>query len=48
MFVSFHSLEDILIFHSQSDFRVKYQESSIGFENIAHLKSIENKYKGLV
>ena len=26
------------------NFRVKYQESSIGFENLAHLQSIENKY----
>ena len=27
------------------DFRVKYQESSIGSENLAHLQSIENKCK---
>ena len=25
------------------NFRIKYQESSIGFENLAHLQSIENK-----
>ena len=28
--------------------RVKYQESSIGFENLAHLQSIENKCKAEV
>ena len=27
------------------DFRVKYQESSVGFENLAYLQSIENKCK---
>ena len=27
------------------NFRVKYQESSIGFENLAHLQSTENKCK---
>ena len=27
------------------NFRVKYQESSIGFENLAYLQSIENKWK---
>ena len=26
-------------------YQVKYQESSIGFENIAYLQSIENKCK---
>ena len=25
------------------NFRIKYQESSIGFENLAHLQSIQNK-----
>ena len=30
---------------SDGDFRVKYQESSIGFENLGHLQSIENKCK---
>ena len=25
------------------DFRVKYQESSTGFQNVAYLQSIENK-----
>ena len=34
-----------LINQAFQDFRVKYQESSIGFENIAHLQSIENKCK---
>ena len=29
------------------NFRVKYQESSIGFENFAYLQSIENKCKAL-
>ena len=28
------------------NFWVKYQESSIGFENLAYLQSIENKCKG--
>ena len=27
------------------NFRVKYQESNIGFENLAYLQSIENKCK---
>ena len=27
------------------DFRVKYQESIVGFENLAYLQSIENKCK---
>ena len=27
------------------NFRVKYQESSIGFENLAHIQPIENKCK---
>ena len=27
--------------------RVKYQESSTGFKNLAHLQSIENKFKCL-
>ena len=26
------------------NFRVKYQESSMGYENLAHLQFIENKY----
>ena len=30
------------------DDRVKYQESSIGFENLAHLQSIENKCNWLL
>ena len=25
------------------NFQIKYQESSIGFENLAHLQSIQNK-----
>ena len=32
-----------LLFNFLRNFRVKYQESSIGFENLAHLQSIENK-----
>ena len=32
-----------LINQTIQDFRVKYQESSIGFENLAYLQSIENK-----
>ena len=32
-----------LINQAIQDFRVKYQESSIGFENLAYLQSIENK-----
>ena len=28
---------------SDGEFRVKYQESSIGLENLAHLQSTENK-----
>ena len=31
-----------LINQTIQDFRVKYQESSIGFENLAYLQSIEN------
>ena len=34
-----------LINQTIQDFRVKYQESSIGFENLAYLQSIENKCK---
>ena len=34
-----------LINQTIEDFRVKYQESSIGFENLAYLQSIENKCK---
>ena len=34
-----------LINQTFQDFRVKYQESSIGFENLAYLQSIENKCK---
>ena len=34
-----------LIYQTIQDFRVKYQESSIGFENIAYLQSTENKCK---
>ena len=29
------------------NFRVKYQKSSIGFENLAYLQSIENKLKNM-
>ena len=32
-----------LINQNIQDFRVKYQEPSIGFENLAYLQSIENK-----
>ena len=32
-----------LINQNIQDFQVKYQESSIGFENLAYLQSIENK-----
>ena len=32
-----------LINQAIQDFRVKYQKSSIGFENLAYLQSIENK-----
>ena len=32
-----------LINQAVQDFRVKYQESSFGFENLAYLQSIENK-----
>ena len=32
-----------LINQTIRDFRVKYQESSTGFENLAYLQSIENK-----
>ena len=32
-----------LINRTIQDFRVRYQESSIGFENLAYLQSIENK-----
>ena len=35
-----------LINQAIQDFRVKYQESSIGFENLAYLQSIENECKG--
>ena len=34
-----------MLFKFLSKFRVKYQESRIGFENFAHLQSIENKCK---
>ena len=34
-----------LINQTIQDFRVKYQESSIGFENLAYLQSIENECK---
>ena len=34
-----------LLFNFLRNFRVKYQESSIGFENLAHLQSMENKCK---
>ena len=34
-----------LINQTIQDFRSKYQESSIGFENLAYLQSIENKCK---
>ena len=34
-----------LIDQAIEDFWVKYQESSIGFENLAYLQSIENKCK---
>ena len=34
-----------LINQAIQDFRVKYQESSIGFENLAYLQSIEKKCK---
>ena len=34
-----------LINQTIQDFRVKYQESSIGFENLAYLQFIENKCK---
>ena len=33
----------LLLFNFLRNFRVKYQESSIGFKNLAHLESIENK-----
>ena len=32
-----------LINQTVQDFRIKYQESSIGFENLAYLQSTENK-----
>ena len=34
-----------LINQTIQDFRVKYQESSIGLENLSYLQSIENKCK---
>ena len=34
-----------LINQTIQDFRVKYQETSIGFENLACLQSIENMFK---
>ena len=34
-----------LINQAIQDFRVKYQESSVGFENLAYLQSTENKCK---
>ena len=34
-----------LINQAIQDFRVKYQESSIGFENVAYPQSIENECK---
>ena len=34
-----------LINQTIEDFRVKYHKSSIGFENLAYLQSIENKCK---
>ena len=34
-----------LINQTIQDFLVKYQESSIGIENLAYLQSIENKCK---
>ena len=34
-----------LINQTNQDFQVKYQESSVGFENLAYLQSIENKCK---
>ena len=34
-----------LINQAIQDFRLKYQESSIGFENLAYLQSIENECK---
>ena len=34
-----------LINQAIQEFRSKYQESSIGFENLAYLQSIENKFK---
>ena len=34
---------EIIIDLISQDFRVKYQESSIGFENLAYLQSIENE-----
>ena len=33
----------LLLFNFLRNFRVKYQESSIGFENLAHFQFIENK-----
>ena len=36
-----------LINQTNQDFRVKYQESSVGFENLAYLQSIENKCNAL-
>ena len=37
-----------LINQAIQDFRVMYQESSIRFENVAYLQSIENKSNGLL
>ena len=37
-----------LLFNFLRNFRVKYQESSIGFENLANLQSIKNKCKAKV
>ena len=36
------NINSTLIFLMQN-FRIKYQESSIGLENLAHLQSIKNK-----
>ena len=43
--ISLHHDNISLSFNFLHNFRGKYQESSIGFENLAHLQSIENKCK---
>ena len=38
-------IDTCIINQAIQDFQVKYQESSVGFENLAYLQSIENKCK---